>query len=106
MAKRTDVHSEKSLRPEDYQVQEYLYTKLPPLGFDLTAAGLGAYKAMMDEFRATMNRVNDLLQTIIALRQENETLRASLAKLRLQQRIDEMELSSDDSHKLLEVASA
>lgn len=62
MAKRTDVHSESNLRPEDYQVQEYLYTKLPPLGFDLTAAGLGAYKAMMDEFRATMNRVNDLLR--------------------------------------------
>ena len=59
---RTDIHAEKSLRPEDYEVQEYLYTKLPPLGFDLTAAGLAAFKAMMDEFRATMDRVNALLK--------------------------------------------
>lgn len=59
---RTDIHAEKSLRPEDYEVQEYLYTKLPPLGFDLSAHGLAAFKAMMDEFRATMTRVNELLK--------------------------------------------
>ena len=61
MTKRTDPHHENVLRPEDYQVQEYLYTKLPPLGFDLSAAGLAHFKAELDEFRATMKRVNDLL---------------------------------------------
>lgn len=58
---RTDAHHENVLRPEDYEVQEYLYTKLPPLGFDMSAAGLAHFKAMLDEFRATMDRVNKLL---------------------------------------------
>lgn len=61
MTKRTDPHHENVLRPEDYEVQEYIYTKLPPLGFDMSAAGLAHFRTMIDEFRADMERVNSLL---------------------------------------------
>lgn len=53
---RKDPHSAKSLRPEDYEVVEYLYTKLPEF-----AGSIEAFKALVAEFRADMERVNALL---------------------------------------------
>lgn len=57
MTKRTDIHAEKSLRPEDYEVQEYLYTKLPPF-----MGSAEAFKLEVDDFRKDMDRVNALLK--------------------------------------------
>lgn len=57
MTKRTDIHAEKSLRPEDYEVQEYLYTKLPE--FNGISDG---YSELVIEFRADMERINALLR--------------------------------------------
>jgi len=57
VTKRTDIHAEKSLRPEDYEVQEYLYTKLPPF-----MGSAEAFKLEVDDFRKDMDRVNALLK--------------------------------------------
>ena len=54
---RTDIHSEKNLKPEDYEVLDYLYTKAPEF------VGLGGdFKAEMDAFRAEMEAIRKLLE--------------------------------------------
>jgi hypothetical protein len=57
VTKRTDPHAEKALRPEDYEVVEYIYTKLPEF-----VGSIGAYKAAVEDFRADMDRVNEMLR--------------------------------------------
>ncbi len=54
---RTDVHSEKALKPENYEVIEYIYTNAPPF----MGSGEG-YAAIMKEFRADMERIQKMLR--------------------------------------------
>ena len=54
---RTDIHSEKSLQPENYSVVEYIYTKAPEF-----FGAAGAYADEMAIFRADMERVQKMLQ--------------------------------------------
>lgn len=58
MTKRTDPHAEKALRPEDYDVVEYIYTKPPPPPMP----GFQGFDTIMADFRADMERVNGLLR--------------------------------------------
>lgn len=54
---RTDIHSEKNLKPEDYEVIEYLYTKAPEF-----FGSVGAFADEMAAFRANMELIQKMLK--------------------------------------------
>ena len=53
---RTDIHSEKNLKPENYRVIRYIYTALPNFTWNIPA-----FANAMRDFRAVMNEVLALL---------------------------------------------
>lgn len=57
---RTDVHSEKSLKPEDYEVIEYFYTQIPE-DYHMAAA-MGGGSELYNEFRAHAERIRGMLK--------------------------------------------
>lgn len=57
---RTDIHSEKSLKPENYEVLEYFYTQIPPELF-MAAAFTGSTQ-VIDEFRRDAERIRNMLK--------------------------------------------
>ena len=54
---RTDIHSEKNLKPEDYETLDYLYTKAPEF-----FGSAGAFADEMSAFRVDMKRIQKMLQ--------------------------------------------
>ena len=58
MTKRTDIHSEKSLTPEDYAIVEYFYLGLPSLNlFGLS----GQYLAIVKAAREKLEKIRQLV---------------------------------------------